>query len=233
MEKGSEDYKLPYQLLVGLADHLKLPLLQINNLSSENSQSTESLKTINSVSGASLKLIENYILGLRIRQRELEIINEPLSLSSVMYESAKLLENFAKQYHVNLDVSINPNLGPVIANKSAIEGVIVSVGEALIESVSSSNIKNITLATHKCRYGVVAGVYANGLEVTPAMLRQGRNLVGNSRRPMPQLSHSNVSGIFIADQLLKSMNMHLLISKHKNLKGFGAIMNSSTQMQLV
>ena len=105
----------------------------------------------------------------------------------------------------------------------------------MIEAVGSQDdVKpSLQLATHRCRYGIVAGVYANNPNLTTDLLRQGRKLIGNARQPLVHLTYSAGAGVFIADSILKAMSLSLKASRHHSLYGLGAVMRGSRQLQLV
>ena len=232
MESGSKNLTESYYLLQKVADNIKLPLIQILHqaqLGKINNQAD--LNQIEDVANFTLKMIDNYILGLKTDNDKFDL--EPLSLSSVLYDSAKELEKLASHYGVKLEVSLNNSFGPVLSNRLALEGFLMSVGWSMIESVSSTQNKTVTLATHKCRYGVVAGVYANDVNLNKSTLKQGTKLLDSAKRSMPEFSHTSGSGIFVAEKLLNNLDMKLLVSKHHNLRGIGTLMNTSKQLQLV
>lgn len=230
MNSGEGNLENSYYLLQKVADNLKLPLIQVLHQAQLGKiTNNPDLNQIEDVSNFALKMIDNYILGLYIDDK---FDLEPLSISSVIYDSAKELDKLAVHYGVKLQVSLN-NFGPVLSNKTALEGFLMSVGWSMIESVSSSKNKTITLATHKCRYGIVAGVYAKDINLSRSTLLHGSKIISNAKRPMPEFSHTSGAGIFVAEKLLNNIEMKLLISKHQNLRGIGTIMNTSKQLQLV
>jgi len=232
LDSGEQNLIKSYYLLQKVADNIKLPLIQILHqaqLGKINNQTD--LDQIEDIANFTLKMIDNYVLGLNINDNKFNL--EPLSLSSVLYDSAKELDKLANHYGVKLQVSINNNFGPVLSNRMALEGFLMSVGLSLIESASSTNNKVVTLATHKCRYGVVAGVYAKEINLSSSILSQGTKLIEEAKRSMPEFSHTNGAGIFVAEKLLNNINMKLMVSKHHNLKGIGTLMSTSKQLQLI
>jgi hypothetical protein len=89
------------------------------------------------------------------------------------------------------------------------------------------------LATHRCRYGVVAGLYSDTESLSGEALRQGRRLHGNSRQPLLGLTHTAGAGVFVADSLLRAMQLELKVSRHNRLYGLGAVLQPNQQLQLV
>ena len=240
MERGaSSAAQLPIlsqQLLLGVAEELKLPLLQIARLSEnlETSEPPDNLNLIQIAADTALKLLDNYALGVRLILEGQSLNREAVSVSSVLYDAAQQLDKMAKSYNVSIDMNIAGKYGPVLANRAGLQAALVSLGAALIEALPALNESSLRLqlATHRSRYGVVAGVYANTKQITSQVLKQGRKLQ-LSRQPMPNVTHANGAGVFIADSILKAMNLNLTASRHHNLYGLGTVLQPHHQLQLV
>jgi hypothetical protein len=225
-----------YLLMVNLAEQLKLPFIQIQRqaelvrLTPEND-----ITSIERSAEYALKLIDNYLLGLKLNQQKASLEQEPVSIAAVLYDSGQLLDGLAQEYGVKLELNITGKYEPVIAHRQGLESALVSIGSSLIEAVGAQgNPKScLQLATHRCRYGIVAGVYGSNPNLTTDVLRQGRKLMGNARQPLVNLTYSAGAGIFVADSILKSMSLSLKASRHRNLYGLGAVMKGSRQLQLV
>jgi hypothetical protein len=91
----------------------------------------------------------------------------------------------------------------------------------------------LQLATHHCRYGIVAGLYADAEQLSSETLKQGRALQGRSRQPLLGMSHGSGAGIFVADAILGAMQLRLRASRHHRLYGLGTVLQPSRQLQLV
>jgi hypothetical protein len=124
---------------------------------------------------------------------------------------------------------------PVTAHREGLQSALVSLGYALIEALPASDAPQmrLELAAHRCRYGIVAGLYADVDRLTTEALRQGMNLVGDTRQPLPALSHCGGAGVFVADAILNAIGAKLKVSHHKRRSGLGAVLQSNPQMQLV
>ena len=225
-----------YLLMVSLAEQLKLPFIQIQR-QAELARLTgkKDLSSIETTADYALKLIDNYLLGLNLNKQKVELEQEPVSIASVLYDSGQNLNNLANEYGVKLELNITGKYEPVIVHKQGLESALVSLGCSLIEAVGSQDdVKpSLQLAIHRCRYGIVAGVYANNPNLTTDLLRQGRKLIGNARQPLVNLTYSAGAGVFIADSILKAMSLSLKASRHHSLYGLGAVMRGSRQLQLV
>lgn len=225
-----------YLLMVNLAEQLKLPFIQIQKQAElANITGKEDLSTIENSATYALKLIDNYLLGLKLSRQNLALEQEPVSIAAVLYDSGQLLDNLAKEYGIKLELNITGKYEPVMAHRQGLESAIVSLGSSLIEAVGAQEKSKYTLqlATHRCRYGIVAGVYADNPNLSTDLLRQGRKLVGAARQPLVNLTYSAGAGIFVADSILNAMSLSLKASRHHNLYGLAAVMKGSSQLQLV
>ncbi len=216
-----------------------MPLMQIARLSEQAGLSNDpksNSKTIQSTADAALQLLDNYILGVRLSLQPQNFDLEAVSISSVLYDTGQQLEGLAKNYGVDLELNVAGRFGPVTANKKALQAALVSLGSALIESIAALDQPKLRLqlATHRSRYGLVAGVYAEARQVSMDTLVSGRKLQRiNSRQPLINLSHTSGAGIFVAETILKAMNLNLTASRHHKLYGLATILKPNNQLQLI
>ncbi|HET7320332.1 MAG TPA: hypothetical protein VFI84_01950 [Candidatus Saccharimonadales bacterium] len=228
---------LSEQLLLSVAEQLKLPLLQIAR-QAELGQLTSSpnLKEIQSSADTALRLIDSYVLGMRLALDEQEsLMLEPVSVSSVLYDSAEQLQALAKFYGVKLELQVSGKFSPVMAHRKGLQAALVSLGASLIEALPAleSPQLRLQLATHRCRYGIVAGLYSDTHTLTADALRHGRKLHGRSRQPLVGVTHTGAAGVFVADAILHAMRLKLQVSRHHNLYGLGAVLQPNRQLALV
>ena len=234
----SEAPILSQQLLLSLTEELKLPLLQIARRAEQGvlSGTTDSL-TIQTTADSALRLLDSYALGVRLSLETEQLDIEAITVSSVLYDAGQQLDALAKNYGVNLELNIAGKFGPVMAHRQGLQAALVSLGTALIESLPAQLNANpqlkLQLATHRSRYGIVAGIYSDAKQLTNDALLQGRKLQSISRQPLINLSHTSGAGIFVADAILRAMKLRLTASRHQNLYGLGAVMQPNHQMQLV
>jgi hypothetical protein len=223
---------LSQQLLLSVAEELKLPLLQIARTAEQGDNSKE---FIISTAENALRLIDNYALGVRLAMHPEHINTESVSVSSILYDTGQQLDALAKSYGVELELNIAGKFGPVMVHRLGLQAALTSLGSALIEALpaqESAQLK-LQLATHRCRYGIVAGLYAEAPALTSATLTRGRELQSSSRQPLINLSHTSGAGIFVADAILRAMNLQLKASRHHRLYGLGAVLRPNHQMQLI
>jgi zinc transporter ZupT len=226
---------LSQQLLLNIAEQLKLPLLQIARLSELSKLTGQPMLADMQVTAQSaLSLIDNYVLGVQMAADKHTLDVESVSISSVLYDASHDLSRMAKNYGVALELNIGGRFEPVMTNRVGLQSALVSLGSALIEALPALETQQLKLqlATHRCRYGIVAGLYADSEQLSTTVLQQGRKLYGHTRQPLTTLTHSAGAGVFVADAILRAMQLKLQISRHHRLYGLGTVLQPNPQMQL-
>ena len=230
---------LSQQLLLTVAEQLKLPLIQIARQAELAAVGmTADLTQICTLAENGLKLIDGYSLGLQLANlSNYELAPEAVSVASVLYEADEQLKALARLYNVELELNISGRYEPVLAHRQGLQAAIVGLASALIEALpaqaSVTSQTMLQLATHRCRYGIVAGVYANLPSLSSEALRSGRRLYGRSRQPLVEISHTGGAGIFVADAIFKAMKLKSHVSRHHRLYGLGVVLQPSSQLALV
>lgn len=225
---------LSQELLLTVAEELKLSLLQISRQAELGE--TANLIQLRASADTALQLIDNYALAVRLAiepQQRLE--KESVSVASVLYEAGQQLDGLAKAYGVGLELGVAGRYAPVQAHRQGLQAALVSLGAALIEALPAQENCRLKLymATHRSRYGVVAGMYADTRQLTREALQRGRRLQRHSRQPLIGLTHTSGAGVFVADTILGAMDLHLITSRHHNLYGLGTVLQPNHQLALV
>ncbi|HVI60759.1 MAG TPA: hypothetical protein VM535_01240, partial [Candidatus Saccharimonadales bacterium] len=199
---------LSQELLLNVAEELKVPLLQLARQAEAGRQTGHAdLPAMQATAQAALGLLDNYALGVRLSLEPRQLDTEPVSVSSVLYDAGQQLDALAKNYGVELELNVAGRYGTVMAHRQGLQSALVSLGAALIEALpalESPQLK-LQLASHRSRYGIVAGLYADTPQLTNAALQRGRRLRGRGRQPLTGLSHTSGAGIFVADTILQAM----------------------------
>ncbi|HET6924907.1 MAG TPA: hypothetical protein VFH39_03705 [Candidatus Saccharimonadales bacterium] len=229
---------LSEQLLLAVAEELKLPLLQVSRMAEYGrlEDSTATLADIQTTADAALGLLDTYLFGARLAlDGDYGLQLEPVSVSSVLYDAGQQLDRLAKLYGVELELSISGRFGTVMAHRGGLQSALTSLGYALIEALPNLQNGRLTLqlGAHRCRYGIVAGVYSEAEQLTTEALRAGRKLQGHSRQPLPTLTHGGGAGVFVADAILQAMDSQLTPTRHHRLYGLGTVLKPNSQLQLV
>jgi hypothetical protein len=226
--EGSEE------LLLSVAEELKLPLMQIAR---QAEQANTDPRIIRNTAEAALQLLDNYALSVRLKSQPALFEKEPVSVSSVLYDTGQQLDALAKNYGVELELNVTGRYGTVMAHRQGLQSALTSLGASLIEALpalESPQLK-LQLASHRSRYGIVAGLYTDAPQLTNAALKRGRRLQRQrvSRQPLTAVSHSSAAGIFVADTILQAMSLRLRASRHQRLYGLGTVMQPNNQIALV
>lgn len=229
---------LTQNLLLSITEQLKLPLLHIARqaeLAGINS-SEKNLKTIQLAADSALQLLDNYILGVQLACQRMCLPEvEPVSVASVLYDASTQLQPMASAYGVTLDLDIDGRYGPVMAHRQGLQAALVSLGYALVEALPAQDLPQmrLRLSAHRCRYGIVAGLYCDGEQIAAQALRHGRQLYGRARQPLGGISHTSSAGVFVADAILHAMQSQLTVSHHRQMHGLGTVLSLSSQLQLL
>jgi hypothetical protein len=223
------------QQLLSVTEDLKLPLIRIARQAEQAGLTGQAdLKKIQATAETALNLLDGYNLGVRLTLQP-DIAHEAVSIASILYDTGQQLDDLAKSYGVALELDIAGRFEPVLAHRQGLQAALASLGAALIEALpaqESAQLK-LRLATHRSRYGVVAGVYADTRQLMSGALKRGRELQRRSRQPLVTITHTSGAGIFVADAILNAMNLSLKTSRHHNLYGLGTVLQPNNQLRLV
>lgn len=237
MQEGSGQSAVSQQLLLSIAEELKLPLLQIARQAEQGRLDDDAadLALMQSTADSALRLLDNYVLGVRLAMEPEQLALESVSVSSVLYDAGQQLDGLAKNYGVALELHIAGRYGPVLAHRQGLQAALVSLGASLIEALPAQDAPQLKLqlATHRSRYGIVAGLYADTPQLSTMALQKGRRLQRTSRQPLINLTHTSGAGVFVADTILRAMNLTLNASRHRRLYGLGTVLQPNYQLQLV
>ena len=163
---------------------------------------------------------------------------EPVSASSTLFDVAQNLKEIAARYDVQLELDIAGSQLPVMANKAALNSALLSLCTAYIEAqspvVDTGKVQTLTLATHRVKSGIVAGIYSDSEVISIKQLRRAFELHShNARQPFLQLSSTSAAGLFVARNLLQAMSGDLKTIRHHRRSGLAAILQPSRQLELV
>lgn len=224
------------RLLRALAEQLKLPLLQIARQAELETSNNTFLGDISLQADMALRLLDGYLLSTELSQATYTFELEPVAVSSMLYEAAHRLAGIASQYNCEIQLHLPGKYEPVMVHQDSFGAALTTLGYSFIEAQQFEEARQkpvVTLAAHRSRYGIVAGVYGEHEGLSTDMYRRAHALYGRARQPLPSLSASSGAGIFLADSLLGAMSTHLHVSHHKNLNGLAATLLPSRQLSLV
>ncbi|MEJ0073758.1 MAG: hypothetical protein WDN27_06880 [Candidatus Saccharibacteria bacterium] len=187
-----------------------------------------------SITSSSLQQVESYALSLRVHGKVTPLELEPVTMSSLLYETAAALEPFAKQYGVNVELDPQPRLQPIFADRMVLQSAMTSLGQVFVlAQAESDEPAAVHLSAHRSRYGIVAGLYGSSPQLGADSLRRARALQGRARQPLHRLVSGPAAGVFVADSLLGTLKAHLHVARYHSLTGLAATLTPSQQLQLI
>ncbi len=224
------------QLLLALAEQLKMPLLHISQHAELTRMGGEfRLEHIESVADMGLHLIDSYLLSRQLSRLQTSLELEPVSVSSVLQVAAHRLDKIAKEYSCNIELHLNGRYGPIMGHRQTLEAAMVALGYSFIEAQQEGGAvkSRLVLAAHKSRWGIVTGTYGDNKELTSDMFRRSQLLHGHARQSLTSVGHTSGAGIFVADSLFHAMSSKLRVAHHSKLTGLAVTLVPNPQLQLV
>jgi hypothetical protein len=228
------------RLLQVLAEHMKLPLLQVARhaeLARLTGDTQAELDAIELTADTALRLLDNYLLSNKLARQRGEIELEPVALSAILTDTAQKLAKLAAQNQCVLEVHLSGRYEPVLAHRVGLEAALISLGYVFIEAQAGLPAGTapvvIKLAAHRGKNGIVAGLFTNNEGFSVDVFRRAHELYGHARQAMPELLSGSGAGVFVADSLLDTMSSGLRIARHQQLNGLGATFAPSRQLQLI
>lgn len=223
-------------LLRSVAEQLKTPLTTIAR-QAELGQLTgqtelTDLSSIRTHAAAALTLVDSYLLGLQLMREQASLELEPVSVSSLLVETAHELESFAKQYGTKLELRIGGKYEPVMAHPQGLKSALLALGYALLQGYPMPKGGSMSLAVHKTPHGIVTGLYGDYEQLSSESWRKALALQGKAPKPLASLSGSG-AGLFVADAILHAMESKLRVGKHQNQQGLAATLQPSQQLAFV
>lgn len=224
------------RLLRALAEQLKLPLLQIARMAEFAYKTGDSsqLASITSIAETALRFVDGYLLSADRQSQEVFQL-EPVSVSSILNDTAHKLTPLAKQNGCDIELSLHGKYRPVMAHPESLSSALMLLGYGMMSTraVDEKERHRVVLAAHKSAAGLVAGVFDNQPGLSADIFRRGRALYGSARQSMPTANGTNGASVFIADALFKSMEAPLRVARHDRFTGLAATLQPSTQMSIV
>lgn len=224
------------QLLLSVAEQLKVPLTHIarqTELAGLPEATSLNTRAIQIQTTIALALVDNYLLGLELLSSQTSLELEPVSVSSLLVDTAHALDGHAKQYGVDVSLQIAGRYEPVMAHQAGLRAALLSLGYAMVEAqATTQGPRRLVLAGHRKSSGIVAGMYGNDA-LDPALWRKALQLCGQAGQPLAEVFGTTGAGVFVADMLAQAMESKLRIGRHDKQSGFALTLQPSHQLQLV
>jgi len=207
-------------LLSAVAEQLKVPLTIIarqaewEGLSVEPEAASRTAATIQTQADAALQLVDSYLLGLELLRHQTQLPLEPVSVSSMLVDTAHTLTRFAQQYGIDVEVRVGGRYEPVMAHAGGLRAALLSLGFGLVETYAaqeSRHRRQLMLATHRTSQGIVTGVYGAGDIVNAEQWRTASGLLGRAPQPLTGLTTGTGAGLFVADTIFRGMESRLRV----------------------
>ena len=226
------------RLFLSVAEQLSRPLLTLSRLSElavdDPPVAAAQWPVAHAIAESSLHLVENYSLGLRVHGKVTPLALEPIAISALLYDTAEQLKPFAQQYGVELELDAGPRTLPVLADRAVLQAAFESLGQVFVAAQAEAETPGpVRLMAHRGRYGVVAGLYGDTPQLGVDSLRRAQVVQGRARQPLQQLVSGPAAGVFVADNLLRTLESRLHVARYHNLNGLAATLQSSHQLQFV
>jgi hypothetical protein len=193
-------------------------------------QSKISLSEIQREAEQSLRLIDSYLLSSAAEYGQLKLDLEPMAIGSVMHEASMELRNIVELSYDEMCVQTRASQ-PVMTNRSALHGFLMSVGQIVSEISNANQIVMRSFATKNGDIGV--GVFAEDIDLSVNDLRTSLDITDVAL--MPFAKHSSKSGVLlkIADGLAVSLGGSLEVKRMGKLYGLTTVLPKSDQLALV
>jgi len=226
------------QLFLSVAEQLSRPLLALSRLgelaAGDPALAAEQWPVVHTLAESSLQLVESYALGLRVQGKVMPLALEPVTVSSLLYDTAEQLKPLARQYGVELEIDTGPRTLPVLADRAVLQAAFESLGQVFVAAQAEAETPgSVRLMAHRSRYGVVAGLYGDTARLGADSLRRAHLVRGRARQPFQQFVSGPAAGVFVADNLLRTLEAHLHVARYHHLNGLAATLRPSHQLQLI
>ncbi|HSX05616.1 MAG TPA: hypothetical protein VLF69_04065 [Candidatus Saccharimonadales bacterium] len=227
------------RLFLCLVEQLSRPFLQVARLgelaaTEPPKKAAQHWELARTIASSSLQLVESYALSLRLHGSVTALNLEPITVSSLLYDTAQALQPYARQYAVGLELEAGARLQPVLADRSVLQSALTALGQVFVLAQSESDEPApVRLSAYRSRYGVVAGLYGQTAGLGADALRRAQQLTGKARQPLQRLVSGPAAGVFVADSLLHTLSAKLHVARYHNLTGLATTLQPSQQLQLV
>jgi K+-sensing histidine kinase KdpD len=229
-------------LLSSVAEQLKVPLTVIARQAELSTLVGDATllqpESVRVQADAALQLVDSYLLGLELLRGQTQLELEPVSVSSILVDTAHALTRFARQYGMDVEVEVAGRYEPVMAHARGLRAALLSLGYGMVESHAAQqnhpgHYARLMLATHRTPHGIIAGMYGTGDAVRTAQWRAALRLLRRAPQPVTGIVAGTGAGLFVADTIFRGMATHLRVGVWQRQRGLAATLQPSQQLQLV
>lgn len=237
---NQKDFGVDRNLLKAVAEELKMPLTRIARLTelglmeADHQKIQDYLRIVEHNTDIAMQLLESYLIGLSLVDSKQLLDLSPVSIGSVLNDTAHKLSGMANDYNVDIEVMIYGRQRLVMANARGLRAAFLNLGSTLIVSQPQSRKKrSIRLESHPRENAMMAGVYGNQNYIVKKTWERAQKLYGQARQPLQELSATSGAGLFVADAILRAMSSQIRPAKYRNQNGLAVRLSLSQQLQLV
>lgn len=223
------------RLFASLAEQVKLPFLQVAQAAQLLDMGDDQVahkQTIIEASRAATQLIDGYLLHVRLQQSS-QLQLEPVSVSSVLYDTSQLLDKYARMHDCEMQLDVAGKYEPVMAHAGGLKAALANIGYSFIEAAPAGQRSIIRLGVRRTKQGISTGIFTNSATLSTQLLKQARELQGSMRQPLNQFTSETAAGVFVADGLIASLGSEMQVSQMHGMTGLAAVFNPSGQLSLV
>lgn len=227
-------------LLLSVAEQLKVPLTtiarQVELGELTDYPGVRGADIIRTQAMAALTLVDSYLLGLELLKHQTELELEPVSVASVLVDTAHELDHFARHYGVHLELTTAGKYGPVMGHTRGLKAALLSLGFTLVEAQAAGDLRRprrVQLAVHRTPHGIVTGMYGEHEGLQAKHWRTALRLAGRARQPLGAIGSGSGAGLFVADALFRSMQTSLRVGRYQHLTGLAVTLQPSQQLRFV
>ncbi len=226
-------------LFTTLAEQVKQPFVaiahaaELSRMHPGKEELDRLFSTISLTSEAALKLIDGYLLSVQLQQ-EPTLALEPVSLGSVLYDTAQRLDKYAKAHDCTVELHVQGRYGPVMARQEVVETALESLGYSFIEAASNQGSRTkIMLMVRRTRHGMSTGVFSDTDRLSSTLFKQAKILKGIARQPLGDFSAGSGAGVFVADALFSWLDSPMKVARFRSMQGLASTLIPSRQLSLV
>lgn len=228
------------RLFMSLADGMQHTMLQLALLGEQARVGSEGCETamwqsVTDISRASLQLLEAYTLVLRLQGSAAPPELEPIALTSLLYDTLHVLEPYAKQAEIALELHMPRRLEPVVSDRTILQAAFVGLGQVIILAQAEADTDQavVRLGAHRSRHGIVAGWYGHDFQLTNAAFSRAKKLSGWAQQPYSELANGSAAGVFMAESLLESLSRKLHVARYRSTCGLAVTLPACQQLKMV
>lgn len=234
MQPMSRDEAQLDSLFASLAEQVKLPLIQIRHAAELSGTQSDQTDVIDATAQAALRLIDGYLLSVRLQQ-EGALNLEPVSVSSLLYDTADELNGYAALHGCEIELAIGGKYEPVMAERRVLKAALLSLGYGFIGAAGTqeSGRRTIKLSARRQNGQIAAGIYGANEGISADLIKRARLIAGRAHQALPGFSSDSGAGVLIADRLLAKLETNMRPSRMGEFRGLAAVFSPSRQLSLV